>query len=69
MMGGDGLTQATKTALLTANYVAARLTDDEEDESGEDDGELRGRRPPVPALRVGVLADRHLSLRGRVRSG
>ena len=27
MMGGDGLTQATKTALLTANYVAARLTD------------------------------------------
>ena len=26
MMGGDGLTQATKTAILSANYIAARLT-------------------------------------------
>ena len=25
MMGGDGLTQATKTAILSANYIAARL--------------------------------------------
>jgi glycine dehydrogenase len=27
MMGGDGLTQATKVAILNANYVAARLHD------------------------------------------
>ena len=27
MMGGEGLTQATKHALLTANYVASRLND------------------------------------------
>ncbi|WP_336660758.1 aminomethyl-transferring glycine dehydrogenase [Leucobacter sp. USHLN153] len=27
MMGGEGLTQATKTALLGANYIAARLTE------------------------------------------
>ncbi|MFH5824533.1 aminomethyl-transferring glycine dehydrogenase [Georgenia sp. AZ-5] len=27
MMGAEGLTDATKTALLTANYVAARLTE------------------------------------------
>jgi glycine cleavage system protein P-like pyridoxal-binding family len=25
MMGGEGLTQATKVAILNANYVAARL--------------------------------------------
>ena len=25
MMGGDGLTQATKIAILNANYIAARL--------------------------------------------
>ncbi|GAB2550087.1 aminomethyl-transferring glycine dehydrogenase [Leucobacter ruminantium] len=27
MMGADGLTQATKTALLSANYIASRLTE------------------------------------------
>ncbi|MEM9029078.1 MAG: aminomethyl-transferring glycine dehydrogenase [Pseudomonadota bacterium] len=27
MMGGDGLTQATKVAILNANYIAARLKD------------------------------------------
>ena len=27
MMGGEGLTRATKTALLSANYIAARLTE------------------------------------------
>lgn len=27
MMGGDGLTRATQTALLSANYIAARLTE------------------------------------------
>lgn len=27
MMGGDGLTRATHTALLSANYIAARLTE------------------------------------------
>ncbi len=27
MMGADGLTRATKTALLSANYIAARLTE------------------------------------------
>jgi glycine dehydrogenase len=27
MMGGDGLTEATKSALLAANYVAARLNE------------------------------------------
>ena len=26
MMGGEGLTQATKTAILSANYIASRLT-------------------------------------------
>jgi glycine dehydrogenase len=25
MMGGEGLTQATKVAILNANYIAARL--------------------------------------------
>lgn len=28
MMGADGLTQATKTAILNANYIAARLKDE-----------------------------------------
>ena len=28
LMGGDGLTQATKVAILNANYIAARLKDD-----------------------------------------
>ena len=27
MMGGDGLTQATKTAILSANYIASRLNE------------------------------------------
>ncbi len=35
MMGGEGLTQATRVAILNANYIAARL-------KGAFDGALHG---------------------------
>ena len=38
MMGGDGLTQATRVAILNANYIAKRL-------EGAFDVLYKGQRP------------------------